>query len=159
MSKLSIHIHGDEYYYSQLYAFLPFRNEDDLVPEGETAANILLCNEKRLDLSSIPYFKFQKELDNAIRMLRLIEAGEKEFSHLLNPNTSDFEQNICAQEDELSNPYQFIDHADIQKDLTAINDIDDPNLNSDDQSIHANFVDQTIQIQYRDIAIKVTVNL
>ena len=57
MPKLLTHIHGDEYYYSQLYAFLPFRNEDYLVPEGETAANIL-CNEKRLDLRAIPYFKF-----------------------------------------------------------------------------------------------------
>ena len=86
-------------------------------------------------------------------MLRLIEAGEKVFSHLLNPNTSDFEQNICAQKDQLSNPYQFMDHADIEKDLTAINDRDDPKFNSDDLLIHANFVDQTNQIQYRDIAI------
>lgn len=149
MPKLSIHVHGDEYYYSQLYAFLPFRDEVNLVPKGETAANILLLNEEKLDFTATPYHKYQKELENAIRMLRLIESGEKDFAHLLNPNTSEFEENICTltnTNSQNSNPYQIMDDSDTENHTTLQDELITHFKNP-------NIIDQTMQNGYTDVAI------
>lgn len=78
MPKLSVHTDTDEYFYSKLYAFLPFRNEKELIyPYNvNNAYDAFRAKRSQFDASACSAANIHDELIKAVHIIRSMASGE-----------------------------------------------------------------------------------
>ena len=94
MPKLSVHTDTDEYFYSKLYAFLPFRNERELIYPYNNAYDAFIAKRSQFDASACSAANIHDELIKAVHIIRSMESGEIDIAPSLTPNTTHMEENI-----------------------------------------------------------------
>ena len=65
----------DEYYYSLLMLFKPYRNESELLQENETSRDAFMRQMDSLDTDSAPYLNMAQEIQLAIVRIQLLNAS------------------------------------------------------------------------------------
>lgn len=108
MPKLSLHTDTDEYFYSKLYAFLPFRNEQELVYPYTNAYDAFIAKRSQFDASACSVANIHDELIKAVHIIRSMESGEIDIAPSLTPNTTHMEENIENTEDQRPKDYDFL---------------------------------------------------
>ena len=93
---------GDEYYYSLLLLFKPFRTEAHLIQDHESARDAFLRQSNELDMNSSPYLNMARQIQNAIVTIRLQESSTpSDIAAQVAPNLTSLEE-ISTGNDQTS---------------------------------------------------------
>ena len=89
-----MHTDTEEYFYSKLYAFLPFGNEKELTYPYNNAHEAFIVKRTQFDASACSAANIHDELIKAVHIIRSMESGEIDIAPSLTPNTTHMEENI-----------------------------------------------------------------
>ena len=108
MPKIGLH-DNDEYFYSKLYCYLPFRSEMDLISPYENSHEAFFAKCETFDIAAYSRENIQNDLQKALHVIRCIENKDMDMTYSLTPNTAHYEEKFDNSENNYENKYKLLD--------------------------------------------------
>ena len=127
--------HGDDYYYSLMLLYIPWRVEEDLIRGHSSSMSVFIVNENELNVLDVQHHSFAEEVQRAVQQLQVLENPD--YYDYVAPNAQhgehkDGEQPQGTYDNDALNPDLFTGGHELDGD-EAETMVDDDNVTA----IHA----------------------